>query len=127
MMTKATSPHPEQQDDTSGAAPDLSDAVSEPQLMAGSADAADNTPEVEQESGSAEGTGDAAGPGNRKDIEAGQTAKATTPTPPVLMKKFWPKTCVTLTNFRAYGTSWTFSLQHCTGLSLALPTGSSAA
>ena len=68
-------PPPEQQDDTSGAAPDLSDAVSEPQLMAGSADAADNTPEVEQESGSAEGTGDAAGPGNRKDIEAGQTAK----------------------------------------------------
>lgn len=68
-------PPPEQEDDTSGAAPDQSDAVSEPQLMAGSADAADNTPEVEQESGSAEGTGDAAGPGNRKDIEAGQTAK----------------------------------------------------
>ena len=68
-------PPPEQEDENSGAAPDMSDAVSEPQLMAGSADAADNTPEVEQESGSAEGTGDAAGPGNRKDIEAGQTAK----------------------------------------------------
>ncbi|MCI1796114.1 MAG: cobaltochelatase subunit CobT, partial [Acetobacter lovaniensis] len=68
-------PPPEQEDETSGAAPDMSDAVSEPQLMAGSADAADNTPEVEQESGSAEGTGDAAGPGNRKEIEPGQTAK----------------------------------------------------
>ncbi|MFT8781693.1 cobaltochelatase subunit CobT [Acetobacter syzygii] len=68
-------PPPEQEDDTSGGAPDLSEAVSEPQLMAGSADAADNTPEVEQESGSAEGTGDAAGPGNRKEIEPGQTAK----------------------------------------------------
>jgi cobaltochelatase CobT len=68
-------PPPEQEDETSGAAPDMSDAVSEPQLMAGSADAADNTPEVEQESGSAEGTGDAAGPGNRKEIEQGQTAK----------------------------------------------------
>ncbi len=68
-------PPPEQEDDTSGAAPDQSDAVSDPQLMAGSADAADNTPEVELESGSAEGTGDAAGPGNRKDIESGQTAK----------------------------------------------------
>lgn len=56
--------------------PDLEDAVSQPQLMAGSGDSAPDTGEDEQDSGMAEGTGEAAGPGSRAEIDPGDTARS---------------------------------------------------
>jgi cobaltochelatase CobT len=65
----------EQQEQSPEQEPELEDAISQPQLMAGSGDSAPDAGEDEQDSGSAEGTGEAAGPGSRAEIEPGDTAR----------------------------------------------------
>ncbi|MFT8674812.1 MAG: cobaltochelatase subunit CobT [Acetobacter sp.] len=71
----ANQPPPDEQDETSAQEPDLSEAVTQPQLLAGSGESTDDIADEEQESGSAEGTGDAAGPGGRSEIEPGDCGK----------------------------------------------------
>ncbi|MCG4262158.1 cobaltochelatase subunit CobT [Acetobacter senegalensis] len=66
---------PESEENAPPAEPESTEAAPQPQLMAGSGEASPDMLEEETEGSGAEGTGDAAGPGNRPETPPGETAK----------------------------------------------------
>ncbi|MCH4093860.1 MAG: cobaltochelatase subunit CobT [Acetobacter peroxydans] len=68
-------PPADQPDENAAQEPDLQEAVTQPQLMAGSGDSTPESGDDEQEAGAAEGTGEAAGPGSHTETEPGGTAR----------------------------------------------------
>ncbi|QEO18399.1 cobaltochelatase CobT-related protein [Acetobacter vaccinii] len=72
----ADQPPAPQDDDSQDDEPDMSETITQPQLMAGGGDSADDgTEDDEQDSDSAQENGEAAGPGQKPEAEPGETAK----------------------------------------------------